>query len=351
MFAINSSPRPEGQSKTALLLGHLVKGMRDAGADVEVVELRRRKVNLCIGCYTCWTKTPGCCVHRDDMSADLFDSWLDSDLAVYATPLYHYTLNASMKAFIERTLPSVQPFLLRDGDSTYHPPRDRRPPAAAVLSVCGFPEISHFQHLSAYFRRLYGDRLLAEIYRPGSETLTYAGAGRDSVFGAVREAGRQLIEAGFVEPETLAAVTEDFADPGLIAEVANLMWKTCIAEGATPREFEDRGLIPRAGTLEEFISIMRFVFNPDGAAGVDTVLQFDFTGSVKGSCQLKIADGAITAFKGAPEKPGLVIRAPFDLWSDIMAGNEDPAQMFMEQKVTAEGDFEILKGVASWFSR
>ena len=34
ILAINSSQRTGGQSKTELMLNHLVKGMRDAGAEV-----------------------------------------------------------------------------------------------------------------------------------------------------------------------------------------------------------------------------------------------------------------------------------------------------------------------------
>ena len=87
------------------MLNCLVEGMRDAGAEVEIVHLREKTVNNCMGCCTCWTKTPGKCIHKDDMTKELFPKWLASDLAVYATPLYHYTVNAEMKAFIERTLP------------------------------------------------------------------------------------------------------------------------------------------------------------------------------------------------------------------------------------------------------
>lgn len=42
ILALNSSPRSGGQSKTELMLNHLVEGMRDAGADVEVVYLREK---------------------------------------------------------------------------------------------------------------------------------------------------------------------------------------------------------------------------------------------------------------------------------------------------------------------
>ena len=58
VVAINSSPRGHGISKTGILLEALVQGMRDAGAQVETVELHQKTVRNCIGCYTCWTKTP-----------------------------------------------------------------------------------------------------------------------------------------------------------------------------------------------------------------------------------------------------------------------------------------------------
>ncbi len=123
VIALDSSPRGRGISKTRLLLDALLKGMRESGADVEDIRLREKKVRLCLGCFTCWSKTPGVCVHKDDMTNDLFPKWLEADIAVYATPLYHYTVNAAMKAFIKRTLPVVEPFMVKRGDRTHHPLR------------------------------------------------------------------------------------------------------------------------------------------------------------------------------------------------------------------------------------
>ena len=111
VLALNSSPRSGGESYTVMMLNPLVEGMRDAGADVEVVNLREKKIKNCIGCFTCWTKTPGKCVHKDDMTNELFPKWLASDLVIYATPLYNHTINAAMSAFWERILPALLPFL------------------------------------------------------------------------------------------------------------------------------------------------------------------------------------------------------------------------------------------------
>jgi multimeric flavodoxin WrbA len=68
VLAINSSPRSHGISKTGILLDALAKGMREAGAETEIVQLLKKSVRNCIGCYTCWTKTPGICTHNDDMT-------------------------------------------------------------------------------------------------------------------------------------------------------------------------------------------------------------------------------------------------------------------------------------------
>ena len=38
----------------------------ETGSDVKIVDLSRLQIRPCIGCFGCWTKTPGKCVIRDD---------------------------------------------------------------------------------------------------------------------------------------------------------------------------------------------------------------------------------------------------------------------------------------------
>jgi len=44
VMALKSSPRGGGQSKTEIMLKSLVEGLVDAVAEVEVVDLRKKKV-------------------------------------------------------------------------------------------------------------------------------------------------------------------------------------------------------------------------------------------------------------------------------------------------------------------
>ena len=355
ILAINSSPRKEGQSKTELMLSHLVDGMRAAGAEVETVHLRDKTIRYCAGCFACWTKTPGICIHKDDMTKELFPKWMESDLVIYASPLYHYQLNAAMKTFIERTLPILEPFLVKDGDRTAHPLRGKHP-MAVFLSVAAFPEDEVFDQLTAWVQFVYGRHgaVAAEIYRPASETmvkLPYRDIA-DDIFAATAQAGREIVESMQVQPETMQRIKQKIvADTSEMHYMGNLFWKTCIAEGVTPKEFSEKGMVPRADSIESFMKVLPMGFNAEKAGDTRATLQFNFNGDIQGACHFNIGDGKLVARAGAAENADLTINTPFELWLDIMAGKADGQQMFMEQKYTVDGDANLLLRMGDFFGR
>jgi len=353
VLAVNSSPRGEGQSKTELLLKHLVQGMRESGAEVEMVDLRKKTIRYCSGCFTCWTKTPGLCIHQDDMTRELFPKWLASDLVVYASPLYHYTINAAMKAFIERTLPVLQPFLEQHNGTTHHPLRQTLP-KAVFLSVAGFPERGVFDQLSSWVQFIFGRRgnLVAEIYRPAAESLLYLGEKARTIFEATQQAGREIVRDLRVSPETMSQITRDFIeDKESFFTMGNLFWKTCLAEKVTPKEFAEKGLMPRPDSLETFMILMPMGFKPEASQGLTAVIQFHFSGEVEGHCYFRIENSQLTAVKGKAKKPDLTIESPFEVWMDIMTGKADGQQMFMEQKYKVMGDLSLLLRLNQLFGK
>jgi len=352
VIAINSSPRGEGVSKTGMLLDALVTGMREAGADVEIVNLRQKVFRNCIGCFTCWSKTPGVCVHEDDMANELLPKWLEADMAVYATPLYHYTMNAAMKAFIERTLPIVEPFLQRHDGRTTHPLRQRIP-EAVVLSVAGLPELSVFDPLSSYVKFLFGTRLVAEMYRPGAEAMTLPQLSEKvkDVFEATAQSGRELVQFAKISAVTTERVTQPFGDPDSLVKMANVFWTSCIRERLTPTEFHKRSLIPRPDSLETFMMIMLSGFSPEAAAKTKGTIQFTFLGEVEGACHFRIENGKIVAQEGAAENPDLMIESPFDVWMDIVTEKADGQQLFFQEKYKTDGNLSLLIRMKDLFGR
>jgi len=233
IIAFNSSPRDNQTSKTEMVLQKFLDGARRAGAETETLYLRDYKIKHCLGCFSCWIKTPGRCVQKDDMAEELFGRYISADLAVLATPLYHFNMNARLKMFIERTLPMVSPILKDRGERTGHGYRFEQVPKVAVVSVCGFPEQEHFRALSLNMRMILGDLLVAEIYRHSSEALPAPplAAKVQKVLAAVSQAGEELVREGQVRPETMTAVTQDLAPRELLNQLANEHWRRELGQG------------------------------------------------------------------------------------------------------------------------
>ena len=100
VLAINGSPRG-AKGNTDCIVQPFLEGAREAGADTETLYLKECEINHCLGCFNCWTKTPGVCVHQDDMTP-LYDKLFQSDVWVLGTPVYWWGPSAQLKAFIDR---------------------------------------------------------------------------------------------------------------------------------------------------------------------------------------------------------------------------------------------------------
>jgi hypothetical protein len=212
--------------------------------------------------------------------------------------------------------------------------------------VCGFPDESAFEALSNYLNRTcHKDvTLVAEIYRTAAETITnpFLEEKAKDILDATTQAGRELVESMKVFPGTMARISQPLIESEFFAEIGNLFWKTCIAEGVTPKEFEKKNMVLRPDSLESFMLLFPFGLNSEAAGDRKLILQFNFFGHVEDSCCFVIEKGNIEAKKEIEENPDLTIKTPFDVWMDIMTGEVDGQQMFMEQQYTVTGDIGLM---------
>ncbi len=249
VLLIQASPRKEGVSKTGILADAFLEGCRNSGAVTETVYLNECNINSCTGCYTCWTKTPGKCIFNDDVEM-IMGKENDADLVVYASPLYIFGIVSSLKQYFDRRIPGLEPFLIDGGKGiSSHPVRDGRrgKKNIAVLGVCGFPEVSHFDAVSAYYHHYSnlsgnnGFRIIAEIYRPASEIINNGFYADETarVLSLVRSAGEQIVKAGTVEKNIISGIAEVRVDKGVFRDQANKTWELCINEGKTLPQIQE----------------------------------------------------------------------------------------------------------------
>lgn len=230
ILAFNSSPRTKS-GITDIILDKFLAGAKDAGADIEKIYLKDKKIKQCTGCFTCWTKTPGVCVFKDDVP-NILEKIKKADFIVFATPLYIFNMSSHMKIFIERMImPLLDPHLVKSGNLTKHPQRFKEMHDKwIIISVCGFPEIEHFQALDLCFEQMAksgGKEIVGKIYRPSSEMLKNKSAQR--LYKTYLEncylAGQEVARNGRVSERTQKNLYNDFLIPKFLYRfMANRFW-------------------------------------------------------------------------------------------------------------------------------
>jgi len=94
------SPRKRGN--TNRVLGWVEEALAAAGHRVERINVVDHKINGCKGCWTCKKSSdkPGC-PQKDD-AVGILGRLMNSDMVLYASPVYFWGPTAQMKAFIDR---------------------------------------------------------------------------------------------------------------------------------------------------------------------------------------------------------------------------------------------------------
>ena len=100
VLILSGSPRKGGNSD--LLCGEFARGAREGGNEVEIIRVAAKKIAPCSGCYYCRAYN-GECAHKDDM-AEVLQKMIDADVIVMASPVYFYSIDAQLKAVIDRTV-------------------------------------------------------------------------------------------------------------------------------------------------------------------------------------------------------------------------------------------------------
>lgn len=100
VLILSGSPRKGGNSD--LLCDEFLRGAQEAGHEVEKIRVAAKKVAPCSACYYCRAHG-GACVQKDDM-AEILQKMIGADVLVLASPVYFYSIDAQLKAVIDRTV-------------------------------------------------------------------------------------------------------------------------------------------------------------------------------------------------------------------------------------------------------
>lgn len=100
VLIISTSPRKGGNSD--ILADEFMSGAKDAGHNVEKINLYEKELGFCKGCLAC-QKTQKCII-RDDAN-EIVEKMLSCEIIVFATPVYYYGMSGQMKTMLDRSNP------------------------------------------------------------------------------------------------------------------------------------------------------------------------------------------------------------------------------------------------------
>ncbi len=112
--------------------------LQAAGWSVTPWTLRDEKIAYCLGCFECWTKTPGLC-RIDDAGRDVAASLIGGDLTIYLTAVTFGGYSSALKQAVDRSICLISPFFTRIDGEVHHQARYARYPALLGVGVLPAP--------------------------------------------------------------------------------------------------------------------------------------------------------------------------------------------------------------------
>ncbi|MBI1785216.1 SCP2 sterol-binding domain-containing protein [Candidatus Sumerlaeota bacterium] len=103
--------------------------------------------------------------------------------------------------------------------------------------------------------------------------------------------------------------------------------------------------------IQEIIAKMPSTFQASSAGDLDAVLQFNLSGDKSGDFYATIKNGSCTATEGKHASPTTTFNLAGQDWLDLTQGKADGMSLFMQGKLSVEGDMGLAMRMGSLFKQ
>lgn len=344
ILVINGSPKGE-KSNTYQLTGAFLKGVKRNAREVQIRErvVCQMHISPCLGCFSCWNRTPGKCCIDDDMGQVIQDL-LWADITVWSFPLYYFTVPGALKNLIDRQLPMLLPFMEeREGQigSGGHPSRyDVSGKRTVVISTCGFYTAEgNYDGVYSLFDHLCGRDHYTTIFCGQGELFRVPEMSgcTGEYLSCVEQAGAEYVDGG-ISAESRERLSQLLLPREIFEACADASWgiereEVCTGENAAVTGKESDTLT--------FTRQMAALYRKESWNGKDIVLEMNYT-DVEECYQILLGkdgshvctDGSLTA--------DTRIETPVTVWRAIAAGEIRGDEAMMQGLYHVRGDFNLM---------
>ena len=340
VLVLNGSPKG-ARSNTIKLTNAFLEGLtQKQSADTEIVDVYKLNIRECLGCFVCWSKTPGKCAITDDMT-EVLQKILRADIVIWSFPLYYFSLPSRLKMVIDRQLPLALPFMEGDASAGGHRARyDMTGKRNVVISTCGFYTAEeNYAAVNAQFDRMFGKDGYTALYCGQGELfrVPQLSARTDEYLSYVKQAGMEFA-SGTITAATRAKLKQLLYPREVFEQMADASW------GVEQTEQGAKAVSPAFS----FTKQMAALYNKTSWPGQDIVVEFAYT-DVKETYQIVLKKDGHSVLTENFMPYTTRIETPLTVWEKIGQGELSGQQAMMEHLYTVTGDFDVMMNWDKYF--
>jgi multimeric flavodoxin WrbA/putative sterol carrier protein len=353
ILLLRANPRKDGVSQK--LIDLFVKGASETG-EVTDIDLTSKNIKPCIGCYHCWTTTPGICVQLDDMK-DLLESFLSCDIVVLASPLYAFAVSSYCKIFQERTMPLLAPGIIQDlnkleRNNLRFP--QRMPKKLAAIIVGGLKSPAHTDGVVTSLKSFadgFGIEFAGALIRTESYIIQFTDTKPKTIKNmenAFYQAGQTLATEGVI-PEILQqkAALQLAPDITYFQRYSNIYWDYAIQVSGRGGDSDEARVLTNRDITLLMHEVARSI-DPVATKGIKAVFQFEFT-DVQKVFTIEVDRGISSIKEQGVKNPNLVIRCTSLIWVSIILRELDPIKPLTAGEIVLVGDKSLFRKLHRYF--
>ena len=347
ILLINGSPRGENGNTIHMSKAFCEGIIEKTKANLEILNLNKLDIRDCKGCFACWKDTPGVCCIKDDMQ-EILEKIKSADIIIWSFPLYFFSLPSRIKAFMDRQLPLMLPFMDKNTLGGAHPKRyDSSQQKNVIISSCGFYTTeNNYIAVNAQFDRILGKDNYTSIFCAQGEILRTKEMSNftSSYFQNLRNAGLELLTSGKISEDTKKNLSTNFLPREIYERMADASWGIEIPKN----DDKENDSAKKDEPSLIFTKQMSYLYNPKSWDGKDRVLEFYYT-DIEKRYQIIMGKEDSSVIDNNFKDYTTKIETPFSVWEKISKGELSGEQALMERMYSVKGDFSLMMNWDDYF--
>ena len=206
VLVLNGSPK-QNNSTTMVITNAFIEGLKEyEDIDVEIINVQSLNIKPCTGCLSCWGKTEGDCVIKNDDVSMVKEKLLNADIIIESFPLFFFGMPGVLKVLTDRLLSMMLTYRghkpPEDGES-FHGLRYKDPNKRfIVISSCAYTEVDKvYDSVTKEFDYICGKDKYLSIFVPQVKTLVDVKNENklNRFLQKFKEAGKSFMENGYLD--------------------------------------------------------------------------------------------------------------------------------------------------------